>query len=681
PPPPSHPPHPPQVLGGGDPHDDQDNYLTLEGEVPHDAGRPSGEVDFGAAKILCLQSPTPDEIIETNHLMDNDNFEGKITFSTKQWRQIDKTLKSAAAASSSADSLGTYEELSTPDYTHVVFVTTFPLLYSPSPSSIDDSSASLEQTSSIEQLSTIMSVGDASSTVEGASQAPPSQAGGEPSQEEEFSLASFLDASAEEEQNAGNDEEPKPATSFPSPPRPPLSPSQRRTENRRRRDEAISHDSSRPYSPTSPSHRSLSPSAHGDDESRSLESSDSQDQLYAAVPIPVPSDGFVLSDFRRDALAGGIDAAPAFGRDDPPWIGTSPPSRPGTAPSPPSTPPPAASPVVLDLGMSPSPEKDSVSVMVNGQEVGKVRESVVTSSMLQDLLDDEAEAKSATASAAASPRPSSPPSPPASPAEDLDAIIPVWPDKRPSVHFQLAKAQFLCGETSNSLTSLQAAIELKPAGITDNYQYSALLSNLTNTLQRGSEGLEFLIDCPSEEVVETFFPPDSPFTAFPLPSHVRARPKWKQLRTAILAFALETSLNNLLDDPDDVATQQLTASVAYSLSKTFGMHTLKLLRLSSVLLQKAFNEEFFEQPDTDKQKLLYKLARVHYDTHQAQSVAAEKEHLSLSSAAFDILFTLAPTPTHYLHYCETLIALGKKTQAVQQVSLRASANKLAAAAH
>jgi hypothetical protein len=150
--------------------------------------------------------------------------------------------------------------------------------------------------------------------------------------------------------------------------------------------------------------------------------------------------------------------------------------------------------------MSPSPEKDSVSVMVNGQEVGKVRESLVTSSMLQDLLDDEAEAKSATASAAASPRPSSPPSPPASPAEDLDAIIPVWPDKRPSVHFQLAKAQFLCGETSNSLTSLQAAIELKPAGITDNYQYSTLLSNLTNTLQRGSEGLEFLIDCPSEEV-------------------------------------------------------------------------------------------------------------------------------------------------------------------------------------
>jgi len=87
--------------------------------------------------------------------------------------------------------------------------------------------------------------------------------------------------------------------------------------------------------------------------------------------------------------------------------------------------------------------------------------------------------------------------------------------------------------------------------------------------------------------VEQFF---SGFRAFPLPSHIRKKLKWQQLRIATIACAFERALDSLLDDPDDAESMTKVGCLALSLGKFFGLHTFKFLRLASILLQMAKNE-------------------------------------------------------------------------------------------
>ena len=608
----------------GDLHDDdQDHLLTLH---PSNHAEPSGVIDFGGTKIVCLKHPNADGLIDDFDLLNvKTTFDGRIPFSSTQWRKINDALK-APSASPMHDSDSLDDELPNDDYSHVVFVTTFPVVHDAAPSKLEAES-SLDD-ASIDALSTILSLNE------------DSQQSGENTHEDSFSLTSFLTTAADQ---------------------PPGDTIAETTSSIEETTSSVELDTSLPPSLISTLPPDPAP--------------------YSLIPIPTPGDGFAMQDFRTLGPEEAADQAiPSFGRDDPPWIDPNATAKAKAnatdaatiAKSSPSSPTKDSTPLL-------SPEKDSVSIVVNGQELGKVRPSLVSSSQLHDLLADAASEAAASASRPQSP--SSPQSPPSSQtppqAEQVDPPDPltmtsIWPDKTPHLFFQLAKAQYRSGEFSNALTTLETAVsKLPPSQAPPNPlppQFAALISTLTNTHARGSDALDFLIDSPAEEVVENFFPPEVPFAAFPLPTHIRRLPKWKQLRVAVLAYAFQTQLDILTDDPDDVATITRTARLAYALSQTLGMHTLKLLRLSAILLQKAFDEQFFEDPSDNKQQLLFTLGQAHRQSYTHQHLLGEQQHLTLSAAAFDTLFTLAdtpPTPDHFYEHAITLSALGKKTQAVQ----------------
>ena len=431
----------------------------------------------------------------------------------------------------------------------------------------------------------------------------------------------------------------------------------------------------------------LSQEKDGDDGSMSsVQSRAAKYPQIKAIPIPVPR-GFVLQGFRGNGDSSG------FGRDDPPWIGEKELSGgdkkakekekqharestlgkedqnaslvtslgadlPSSALSPLS---PAA--------LSPSPEKDNMSIMVNGKEIGKVRESVVTGSLLADLLFEETEEK-----AKAQPKPkgsvlsgllnaeveaetpsSSPPQAP-----EPDTVQSIWPDKRASLYFQLAKAQFKCGETKNALEALNKGAEVSSSlDLINSWPYKTLLSNLTNTLQRGSNSLDFQIEAPMDEVIDSFFPEEEGddedsdeeekeppsffdlltsktalmggYKAFPLPSHIRARSRWRQLKIAGMSYAFETGLEELYENPDDVALIQRMGSLAFGLGNSLGVRTAKMYRFASVLLQKAFNEQRFEQPDTDKRAMLNKVRSMYKPPASHDFAANTAQHIFRSS--------------------------------------------------
>ncbi|GMH50454.1 hypothetical protein TL16_g00775 [Triparma laevis f. inornata] len=728
----------------GETLEDEDHLLTLKEE--DELGQPSGVIDLGSSRVLCLASATTEKIIEDHELMEYDvdekgrkksrydSFDGKIAFDSRQWRKIRSALKQPDYEGSSAGSMASENDQES-NHSNVVLVTTFPLLYNAEVSEIEDSF--------------IESGGGLSTIVSGGSE--------EDTGSVQFSLASLLMESADlddlekmEEQKQKDIQEQKQQQQQQQDEPPKTSPGRRR--NVRRLDEV-------PSSPTSQStftgfglsnlraldkakealdeFGSSTNSIKNDDESSLASSSNKNDDESTvmsrmvrypqinAIPIPVPN-GFVLTAFENEGYAVG------FGRDDPPWIGGEDVNDDGKPKSEEKkstedekeenidedkqTVEMTGSPDAKETS-SPTDSPEKMSIIVDGKEIGKVRESVVTGSALAELLFEEAEenreketteeegsfANLLFANAEATP--------PATALQDSATPLPdpmttIWRDKRPSLFLQLAKSQFKSGETENAIRTLHKGIEVSAesvdSGIVRSWGYVTLMANLTDTIQRGSEELKFMIDTPVDDVIDSFFPeedfnsnndggdsdsdPEPPsffdlltsktalsggYKAFPLPSHIRARPKWKQLKTAGISYAFQNGLEDLYEDPNDVTQIQRLGTLAFCLAQCLGVLTAKLYRFSSILLQKAYDEQKFLQPDTDTRNMLHKLARAHFKAWEAQGITGEKEHLKMSATAFDLIMTGAgeksPLPIHYLHYAETLTALGKKTQAVQSL--------------
>ncbi|GMH89857.1 hypothetical protein TrST_g9248 [Triparma strigata] len=727
------------ALGAPIEGDDQDHLVTLQNPDEDLPGLPSGVIDRGSTRVLCLAAPTPDQIIFDHELMSYDedekgrkksrydSFDGKISFDSRQWRKIRSALKQPTYGGSSSGSMSSGVQDQESEHSNVVLVTTFPLLYDAEVSDVEDSFIE----SGGGGLSTIVSGGSE-----------------EDNSSVQFSLESFLMESAdnddleEQEQQEQQAREAQPEEQKQRKPheqgeQPPKTLPGRRRNVRRLDEVPSSPNNSAAFSGLSNPVDAMSnfSGSNNDDES-SLASSNRNDDESAvsamskaprypqinAIPIPVPN-GFVLSAFGNESDAVG------FGRDDPPWIGgedinvSGKPLAAAKTSEDATSPPPQSKDVPSDSNPSSpdgketsdaveSPEK--MSIIVDGKEIGKVRESVVTGSALAELLLEEAEEKEKTENenanegsaltsllfAEADTPPASAPQAPSAAAPAVDSMVTIWPDKRPSLYLQLAKSQFKSGETENAIKSLEKGIQVSSSSNSDivkSWPYKTLLSNLTNTLQRGSDELKFQIETPVDDVIDSFFPEEGSnsddeeeeeepsffdlltsktqlsggYKAFPLPSHIRARPKWKQLKVAGISYAFQTGLEDLYEDPSDVALIQRLGSLAFCLAKCLGVRTAKLYRFSSVLLQKAFDEQKFEQPDTDKRAMLHKLARAHFKSWEAQGIRAEKEHLKMSATAFDLIMTgsgdKAPLPIHYTHYAETLTALGKKTQAVQSL--------------
>ena len=140
------------ALGSALEGDDQDNLLTLQNPDLDSLGEPSGVVNLGSTRVLCLAHPTPDEIIDEHDLMEDevdekgrkkpkgDTFNGKVSFSSRQWRKIRSALKQAPdIGGSSSGSTNPSADDESSQHVNVVFVTTFPLLYNAVPSEIEDS--------------------------------------------------------------------------------------------------------------------------------------------------------------------------------------------------------------------------------------------------------------------------------------------------------------------------------------------------------------------------------------------------------------------------------------------------------------------------------------------------------------------------------------------------------------
>jgi hypothetical protein len=280
--------------------------------------------------------------------------------------------------------------------------------------------------------------------------------------------------------------------------------------------------------------------------------------LIDAIPVPI-SKGFVLQPLppQLTAQASEGDEGGGFGRDDPPWIGGdgdeankevkggkadekedegekkkyAKEEKDGGKPLSPDS--AQGRELMLNFASPLSPEspKDNVAIMVDGKEIGKVRESVVTGSLLQDLLEDEAKEKEkekmeveveglgfslqgilhAEADEVVLEANSN---------EVDDAAMhdveKVWPDRRPNLFFSLAKSQFISGEVAQALGSLKKCAEIaeqhKDAtnnkSAVDTWAYKTLLANLANSLQRGSDSLNYQIDAPVEDVIDSYFPED-----------------------------------------------------------------------------------------------------------------------------------------------------------------------------
>ena len=139
------------ALGSALEGDDQDHLLTLQNPDLDSFGEPSGVVNLGSTRILCLAHPTPDDIIDAHDLMEDDvdekgrkkprgdTFDGKVAFTSRQWRKIRSALKQDPdfRGSSSGSTYTSVEEESS-QHVNVVFVTTFPLLYNAVPSEVED---------------------------------------------------------------------------------------------------------------------------------------------------------------------------------------------------------------------------------------------------------------------------------------------------------------------------------------------------------------------------------------------------------------------------------------------------------------------------------------------------------------------------------------------------------------
>jgi len=740
--------------------DDQDHLLTLQGRdfeedemfPPEDSviGKSSGGIDLGTTKVLCLEAPIAEEIISEFDLMKDEvdaksgkkkerTFDGKVNFSETQWRKIRRVLKQSVGGAGGGTGSATGSQESSfgfagdderyGEHKNVVFVVQYPLLYNPNRSELEDSFID----SGGGGLSTIVSVGE-SDTGEGGSNRL--DAG--------FSLESLLSDVAMDDEV-----EKKDAT------------------------EADPVDDSSMFSGasgnTSPSrrHRRVGSSLDDRDES-SLASSkvdegteidgetegDKQRQIDA-IPVPI-SKGFVLQPLPEVLFAEDEGGGGGFGRDDPPWIGGESEEGgeggkegkkndnkkaegegeckdgvDGADDAKIGSPEPSASTVNLNLTSPLSPEslKENVAILVDGKEIGKVRESF-TKNMLQDLLEEEAKEKGEEEEEEAGgiggfslkgfldDEAEEEEEEDKKADESWNVVETIWPDKRSTLYLSLAKSQFLSGEFPIALGTLKkcAKIDMEHKDVANNktvigtWAYKTLLANLANSLQRGSDSLEYQIDSPVEDVIDAFFPEgeededeeedddtqdsgllgmldgevktkktevaaeDLSFKAFPLPSHVRMRPKWKQMKVAVMAHAFETSLEQLYESGDsDCLLIQNVGKLAYNLATVWGgVGQRRLYRFASVLLQKANTDQHFEQPGVDKRAMLAALARSHFLAWRSQGVAAEKEHLGFSRVAYDMMMggkgKTAPKAEHYIEYAETLCCLGKWEEAAKTLT-------------
>ena len=733
--------------------DDQDNLLTLRGgegtEGEDDdsvVGKPSGGIDLGTTKVLCLEAPSAFDIIEEFDLMTDvvdektkkarpKSFDGKVNFTERQWRKIRRVLKqedpNSSSVMSSQNSSHGFAMGDDADHKNVVFVVSFPIIYNAKISNMEDS---FVDSLAGNRLSTIVSVTDSDEL--GSLGLSSTDAVGTSERDTDNTTDNNAVTEDDESESRNNKDSHSNADADGA------------SDNvSRDKDKTASSGDSALVSVMSEASGSPSLLHDGNDEELSLlsrrnselqgVSTDMDDNeggeeqsagvkypQLMAIPVPI-SKGFVLQGLTKDT--GDSDGRESgFGRDDPPWISGEGGLSGGAAKSPrrknggsgtaeddddgeasrtpekkPAS-PPGSIPQIKDAGGSP---EENVSILVNGKEIGRVTESVITGNMLQDLLNEEAENKgkkiqdSAVASNSLqnllfekSQEEQEVEEGEKKEEEDLSKVTCVWPDKRPSLHLQLAKAQFLCGESANVLQTLRVASDIAKEhepGTTaiDSWSYRTLLSNVTNTLQRGSDTLDFQISCPIEEIIDSFFPEpegheqqsiDSEatdnsypaFAAFPLPSHIKSRLKWKQLKVAVLGYAFQTSLEQLYEAGDsDCLLIQRVGLLAYYMGNRWGFMQGKLYRLASVLLQKSYNMQHFEQPQTDKRAMLGVLGRSHFLAWRSQGVAADKAHLSYSRVAYDLLMggdgEAAPLAHHFFEYSETLSSMDKKQQAIQ----------------